>query len=172
MNNTNNNNILELFERINTFVFDVDGVFTNNELLLSEKGDLLRTMNARDGYAVVKALQQNYKVAIITGGRSKSVVQRFQDLGVTDIYIGANSKIEPFLDLMSRYEIDARYEVLYMGDDMPDLAVLNEVGLSACPADAIPEVLQVAKYISPFKGGYGCVRDVIEKTLKLNNHWH
>ncbi len=163
-------NVLEYFKRINTFVFDVDGVFTDNNMLVTESGELLRTMSARDGYAVRYALTQGYHIAIITGGRSKGVEKRFLDLGVTEIYSGVSEKLTIFRQMMKKNNWDAE-NTLYMGDDIPDWEVMQHVILPCAPADAVPEILDVATYISPFHGGEGCVRDVIEKTMKLRGHW-
>lgn len=163
-------NILQKFKPIKTFVFDIDGVFTDNGLLVTEKGELLRRMNARDGYAVKRALQEGFQIVLITGGTSKGVELRFQKLGVTHIYSGIENKVVVLQQFIDTHQLQ-RDEILYMGDDMLDAAPMTMVGLATCPADAVPEVLAVALYISPYKGGEGCVRDVIEKVLKLQNKW-
>ena len=170
-------NELEKFAPITTFIFDVDGVLTNSQLLVLENGKLLRSMNVRDGYAIKRAIQQGYKVAIITGGKSQGVVTRLQNLGVVDIYYGIQDKIEAYREFMYLYndpeeEPYITYEnVLYMGDDVPDYEVMRLVGLPACPRDACPEVLSVATYVSNRDGGQGCVRDVIERVLRLHGKW-
>lgn len=163
-------NSLESLRSVHSFVFDVDGVFTNNHILVLEDGKLLRSMNIRDGYALKKAIGAGYRVAVITGGRSAGVVKRFRALGVEDIYIGRSEKLEAFEELVGLYELDPS-GILYMGDDEPDLEVMRRVGVAACPADAIPAVRDYVNYISPLEGGAGCVRDVIEKVLKLNGRW-
>jgi 3-deoxy-D-manno-octulosonate 8-phosphate phosphatase (KDO 8-P phosphatase) len=163
-------NILELFAPIRTFVFDVDGVLTDGSLMLTEDGHMLRSMNIKDGYAMQLAIKKGYKVWIISGGKSEAVKLRLNRLGVQEVYIGIESKKE-FLHeiaLVSNTEYDY---VLYMGDDIPDYAAMQVCGLPCCPNDAAPEIKQVSKYISPFNGGKGCVRDVIEKVLKLNGDW-
>lgn len=171
-------NELENFAAINTFVLDVDGVLTNSTLLVLENGKLLRQMNVRDGYAIKRAIDMGYKVAIITGGKSQGVVTRLKNLGVVDIYYGISDKVEAYREFMYLYddpddpENSIGYEnVLYMGDDVPDYEVMRLVGLPACPNDACPEILSIAKYVSHAKGGEGAVRDVIERTLRLNGHW-
>ncbi|MFT7120761.1 MAG: 3-deoxy-D-manno-octulosonate 8-phosphate phosphatase (KDO 8-P phosphatase) [Neolewinella sp.] len=165
-------NELENFASINTFIFDVDGVLTNSQLLVLENGKLLRQMNVRDGYAIKRAIDMGYRVAIITGGKSEGVVTRLKNLGVVDIYYGISDKIKAYREFMYLYEDDITYEnVLYMGDDVPDYEVMRFVGLPACPYDACSEILSVAKYVSHAKGGEGAVRDVIERTLRLNGHW-
>lgn len=135
-------------------------------------------MNVRDGYAIKRAIDMGYRVAIITGGKSKGVVTRLQNLGVVDIYYGISDKVEAFREFMYLYEDpedpenSITYEnVLYMGDDVPDYEVMRLVGLPACPSDACPEVLSIAKYVSHAKGGEGAVRDVIERTLRNKGHW-
>jgi len=163
-------NLLSKFRDIDTLIFDVDGVFTNSNLLITETGELLRTMNTRDGYAVKKALEAGLKVAIITGGSSKGVTSRLQGLGVVDIYAGIQHKIDAFDEFILTYDVQ-KSQILYMGDDLPDQEVMMQVGMPVCPADAVPEIKAVSKYVSPLKGGYGCVRDVIEKVLKLRGQW-
>ncbi|MBP7184958.1 MAG: HAD hydrolase family protein [Saprospiraceae bacterium] len=163
-------NLLEKFKKITTFIFDVDGVFTNNHILVTEDGQLLRSMNTRDGLAVKKAIEMGYNIAIITGGNSKGVNIRFNNLGINHIYSGVNNKKEAFYDLIELLGIQPD-EILYMGDDILDVPVMRLVELPTCPNDAIPEVHEISTYISPLKGGDGCVRDVIEKVLKLQNKW-
>lgn len=163
-------NILELFAPIKTFVFDVDGVLTNGSLLVTEEGHLLRSMNIKDGYAIQLAIKKGYKVWILSGARSEGVRLRLQKLGVIDVHIGIETKKE----LLQEIALNSKTEyesVLYMGDDIPDLAAMQLCGLPCCPADAVPEIKSVAKYVSPLKGGEGCARDVIEKVMKLNGDW-
>lgn len=163
-------NQLEAFKDIKTFIFDVDGVLTDSSVLVLEDGKLLRKMSIRDGYAIKKAVKKGYKVCIITGGKSEGVKIRLQGLGVTDIYLGASEKEEYYEEYINMYDLNPD-QIIYMGDDVPDLAVMRRVGLPVCPHNAAPEILSVAKYISPLKGGEGCARDVIEKVLRLNGHW-
>lgn len=163
-------NILELFAPIKTFVFDVDGVLTNGSLLVTEEGHLLRSMNIKDGYAIQLAIKKGYKVWILSGARSEGVRLRLQKLGVIDVHIGIETKKDLLQEIALNSSTD--YEsVLYMGDDIPDYAAMQLCGLPCCPADAVPEIKSVAKYISPLKGGEGCARDVIEKVMKLNGDW-
>ena len=163
-------NHLEPFHAVKVFIFDVDGVLTNNQVLVLEDGKLLRQMSIRDGYAIKQAVQQGYRVGVITGGKSEGVRERLNKLGVTDVYMGRQEKMDAFEDFIDLYEIDTE-TVMYMGDDVPDYSVMRKVGLPACPADAAPEVLAIAKYISPYGGGSGCARDVIEKVLRLHGKW-
>lgn len=164
-------NIFEYFKKINTFIFDVDGVLTNNQMLITEAGELLRTMNARDGFAMKHALQNGYRIAIITGGRSQGVIKRLQGLGIKDIFSGIEDKLPIYRNYLKTNNLNSD-TVLYMGDDIPDLDIMRYVGLATCPADATPEIIEKCNYISPLNGGAGCVRDVIEKTMKLRGHWH
>lgn len=163
-------NQLEKFAEVDTLIFDVDGVFTNSTLLVLESGKLLRQMHTRDGYAVKAALRAGYRVCVITGGKSEGVRIRLQNLGVTDIYVGIQDKIEAYEEYIDLYEIDEE-KVLYMGDDLPDYDVMRRVGFPVCPIDAAPEIKKLSQYISPVKGGEGCVREVIERTLKIAGKW-
>ncbi len=160
----------ERLKRINTFFFDVDGVFTDGSVTIFENGEQVRKMSVKDGYAVQYAVKMGYRIAIISGGRHEGVRLRFQGLGVQDIYLGQSNKIEAYEDLLAIYEINED-EILYMGDDLPDLEVMTKVGLACCPKDAATEIREMAHYTSPFKGGQGCVRDVIEQTLKAQEKW-
>ncbi len=163
-------NQLEKFSEIHTFIFDVDGVLTNNEILITEQGELLRKMNVRDGLALKYAVQQGYNLCIITGGRSEGVRKRLEGLGITEIFSGQSEKTEAFETYTRAHDLDPN-GILYMGDDLPDYPVMRKVGLPTCPRNAAPEILNIAKYISPYNGGEGCVRDVIEKVLRLHNKW-
>ena len=163
-------NELERFRDVTTFIFDVDGVLTDCQLLVMEDGSLLRRMNVRDGYAIKRALQEGYRVCVITGGKSTGVVERLQALGVVDVYYGVDDKVAAYREYMELYELDDA-NVLFMGDDVPDYALLRLVGFPTCPNDACPEVLSVAKYVSSKGGGAGAVRDVIERTLRVHGKW-
>ena len=163
-------NVLEYFQDINTFVFDVDGVLTDGSVLLLENGLQARKMNVKDGLALQMALKNGYKVVIISGGASEPVIHRLKYLGLTEINLGLKDKLK-FLEGYVEYNNLSWKRILYMGDDLPDIPVLQNVGLPCCPADATIEVKKISKYISPVNGGFGCVRDVIEKVLKLNDHW-
>ncbi|GAB4261621.1 MAG: HAD-IIIA family hydrolase [Saprospiraceae bacterium] len=163
-------NVLARFRKVHTFIFDVDGVLTNSELLITEKGELLRKMNVRDGYAIKQALKNDYRILILTGGSSQGVISRLKDLGIQDILWGIHNKLGAYEEFLDAYDIDED-GILYMGDDMPDYEVMKRVGFPCCPADADPEIRNIAQYVSPYKGGYGCVRDVIEKVLRLRGQW-
>ena len=160
----------EYLENITTFVFDVDGVFTDGTVQVTTSGEMIRTMSVKDGYALKVAIKKGYNVCIISGGTNEGVKIRLQGLGVKDIYMGAHLKMEPLNEYLNTNNI-APKNVLYMGDDMPDVPALEYVGLSTCPQDAIPEVKAVSKYISHKNGGHACVRDVIEQVLKVRGDW-
>ena len=155
--------------KIKAFVFDVDGVFTDGGVLACG-GDFLRTHNAKDGFAVRNAVANEYVVGIITGGSSESIRERFTMLGVdtSDIHLGIRNKSEVLAEFCRKHNL-LPDEVLAMGDDIPDIPMLNDSGLATCPADAAPEV---QAYISDKGGGHACVRDVIEQTLKLHGKWY
>lgn len=162
--------VYEKFKKIKAFAFDVDGVFTNSDVLVTETGELLRTMNTRDGQGVKFALDLGYKVAIITKGQSKGVRMRFEVLGIEDIYDKIPEKSASFDHFMKKYKLD-KEEILFMGDDIPDLVLFNKVGVAACPKDAADDILVRADFISSKDGGKGCVREVIEKVLRIQNKW-
>jgi 3-deoxy-D-manno-octulosonate 8-phosphate phosphatase (KDO 8-P phosphatase) len=163
-------NILSQFRSIKLFVFDVDGVLTNGILLLLETGEMARTMNIKDGYALQLAVKKGYRVLVISGGESPAVERRLNKLGIRDVFMGITDKKEVLSRFAEKHGIK-REELLYMGDDMPDFTAMKSAGLPCCPADAVPEIRGISSYISPVAGGQGCVRDVIEKVLKLNQHW-
>ena len=156
---------------IKAFVFDVDGVFTDGSVLVTESGDLLRAHNAKDGYAIRSAVLAGYPIGIISGGTSATITLRFQMLGIEDIYLGAYTKTEALEDFCRKHGLETS-QVLYMGDDIPDLMVMRACGLACCPADAVEEVRRASDYISPSVGGRGCVRDVVEQVMKLHNKWY
>lgn len=158
-------------KKIKAFILDVDGVLTDGNLLLTSDGEMIRTMNTKDGYAMQLAIKKGFIIAIITGGRDEMVKKRLNYLGITDVYLGARDKMEAFDDLKFSYNLK-KEEMLYMGDDVPDLVVMKEVGLACCPQDAVPDVRMICEYISPFNGGEGCVRDILEQTMKVQGKWY
>ena len=163
-------NYKEIFKNITTVVLDVDGVLTNGDIILMPGMQPVRKMNAKDGYAMQLAVRNGIRMAIITGGRSPEVKERLQGLGITDIYLGASSKMESYEDLKMCYD-PTDDEILYMGDDLPDYDLMKIVALAAAPQDAAPEIKSVADYVSPIDGGKGCVRDVLEQLLKIQGKW-
>jgi 3-deoxy-D-manno-octulosonate 8-phosphate phosphatase (KDO 8-P phosphatase) len=162
-------NTLANFKTINTFVFDVDGVLTDGTVWVLD-GLQARRMNIKDGFALQMATRHGYRVLIISGGNSPQVVQRLEKLGITDVHMAVEDKPGLLAAYMNKHGLK-KEQVLYMGDDLPDLPVMAMVGMSCCPADAVEEIRQTVSYVSHLKGGDACVRDVIEKVLKLNDHW-
>lgn len=163
-------NLLQEFTRVSTFIFDVDGVLTDGTVLVLENGLQARKMSIRDGFGLQMAQQNGYRVLIVSGGFSPPVKNRLEKLGITDVHMSINDK-KAFVEAYILQNSLVKEEVLFMGDDLPDLPVMDVVGLSCCPADAAPELRSVVKYVSPFAGGNACARDVIEKVLKINGHW-
>ena len=163
-------NILSRLRFVKAFVFDMDGVLTDGTLLIDHGGQWLRRMSIKDGYALQLAIKFGYPVAVISGSESAHVENRLRELGITDVFMRVYDK-EIFLkEYLSKNNIPLS-ETLFMGDDMPDYNCMIISGFACCPSDAAVEIKQVSSYISPMRGGYGCVRDVIEKVLKLNNNW-
>ena len=163
-------NVLAEFKKVTTFIFDIDGVLTDGIVLILRDGLQARQMHVKDGFGLQMAMKHGYRVFIISGGVSEESKKRLEYLGIKEVHIGISDKTKFVTDLLRNKKIKWE-EVLYMGDDLPDMPLLNKVGLPACPADAVHEVKDVVKYVSPVNGGWGCVRDVIEKVLKLNDHW-
>lgn len=161
----------EKFQNITTMIFDVDGVFTDGTLIVTENGDLLRSVNARDGYALKRALAKGFRIIILTGGDSVGVEKRFRKLGVEHIYMSVSDKLSKYKTIMAEYSI-SNDEVLYVGDDILDIELLKYVFLPACPRDACHEVLALAEFISNFDGGKGAVREIIEKVMSSQNKWY
>lgn len=161
----------EDLRNIKAFVFDVDGVISSNQVVLHASGDLMRSVNTRDGFAIKTAIEAGFKVGIITGARSQSLKGRFNDLGTEDVFLGSLDKIVDLKVFVSKYQLKLS-QVLYMGDDIPDLGAMKEVGMPTCPNDAASEVQAVSRYISDYQGGHGCVRDVIEQVLRTQGFWN
>jgi 3-deoxy-D-manno-octulosonate 8-phosphate phosphatase (KDO 8-P phosphatase) len=163
-------NVLAEFKKVTTFIFDIDGVLTDGTVLVLRDGLQARQMHVKDGFGLQMAMKHGYRVFIVSGGISEESKSRLEYLGIKDIHLGVADKTNFIAELLKNNKIKWE-EVLYMGDDLPDMPIMSQVGLSACPADAVSEVKNIVKYISPINGGWGCVRDVIEKVLKVNSHW-
>ena len=151
-------------------VFDVDGVLTDSSLIIMPDGELVRTMNMRDSIAMRLAVKNGFQLCIITGGNSQAVKQRLNRLGISDIYLKTENKLEAMKEFVALYDLQLS-EVLYMVDDLVDYEVMSKVGVPVCPEDAVNEIKSISVYISPIKGGKGCVRDVIEQVMKMNGKW-
>jgi 3-deoxy-D-manno-octulosonate 8-phosphate phosphatase (KDO 8-P phosphatase) len=162
---------LQKLKNISTFIFDIDGVLTNGDILASDSGEYLRTFNIKDGYALQLAVKRGYHVCVISGGQGLSMQKRFEGLGLKDIFLGVSDKVIVYEELAKKYTLN-HDQVLYMGDDIPDLKLMKLVGLPTCPADAVEEIKAVSIYISPVEGGRGAVRDVIQKVLRSQEKWY
>ncbi len=156
--------------KVKAFVFDIDGVFASSKVILHPSGDMMRTMNIKDGYAVFYAVRKKYIIGIISGGISESVRNRFEKLGISDIYLGSHNKMKDFKDFLLKNDLKPE-SILYMGDDLPDYEVMQMVGVPTCPSDAVEEIKAISYYISDKAGGEGCVRDVLEQVLRLQGKW-
>ena len=163
-------NFKEDIARTSAFVFDVDGVLTDGGIIPTVDGDFIRRYNAKDGYALSYALRMGYRVCIITGGRGRTLEHRLTMLGIKDYYTDCVDKIAVLRAWMEREGPDPQY-VVYMGDDIPDLECMREVGIPVCPADAAMEVVEASRYVSEFRGGYGAVRDIVEQVLRARGDW-
>jgi 3-deoxy-D-manno-octulosonate 8-phosphate phosphatase (KDO 8-P phosphatase) len=163
-------NVFSKFDPVTTFVFDMDGVLTDGGLWIMPDGEWIRRMNIKDGYVLQLAVKKGYRIWVVTGSRSQPVEKRLNRLGITEVHQQVQDKRELVDRLKSEFGVADR-EILYMGDDIPDLAVMRGAGVSACPADACRDILDMADYISSMKGGEGCVRDVIEKVMRVQGKW-
>ncbi|MBM3412975.1 MAG: 3-deoxy-D-manno-octulosonate 8-phosphate phosphatase [Bacteroidetes bacterium] len=157
-------------ESITAFIFDMDGVLTDGNLLLGPDQMQLRTMNVKDGFALQLAVKKGYIIIIISGAESLPAMERLNKLGISEVHMGVQDKEEKVLDLLKQYELDYT-QVLYMGDDLPDLAVMKKCGIASCPADAVPEIKSIAHIIASNTGGKGCVREILEKVMRARGDW-
>lgn len=163
-------NFKEKLNEVKAFAFDVDGVFTDGQVFLMPGTEFVRSVNIKDGYAVQHCIKMGYPIAIISGGSSEEVRKRFVNLGVTDIYLKSHNKWDDYEDFRYKYHLEHN-QILYMGDDVPDLKIMQKVGVPTCPSDAATEICEISDYISSKGGGQGCVRDVIEQVLRLHDKW-
>ena len=168
-------NILATLKTVNTFIFDMDGVLTDGKVTIVPYGTqqdyvMARSMHTKDGYAIQLAVKKGYTIAVISGGIYPGANKRFAQLGIKHIFMGINDKETCLKELAGKENIDLQ-QALFMGDDIPDYHSMLLCGAKACPADAVTEIKNISDYISPLKGGEACVRDVIEKVLKLRGDW-
>lgn len=163
-------NFLQALRKVKTIVLDVDGVMTNGQVMVMEDGQQVRSFYIKDGYAMNRAVKEGYEIVIISAGTYEGVRRRLEYLGIKDIYLGVGKKEDVFDELAKKRGWDTNY-VLYMGDDIPDYEVMKKVGLPTCPADAVPDIKNIATYVSPANGGSGAVRDVLEKIMKIQGTW-
>lgn len=163
-------NFKEDIARVKAFVFDVDGVMTDGGIIPTPDGDFIRRYYAKDGYAMAYAIREGYKICVISGGRGEMLRRRLEMLGVERMYLNCMDKITAIKEFMSDNGLAAE-EVIYMGDDIPDLECMRLVGIPVCPADACMEVIEASRYVSEYNGGYGAVRDIVEQVLRVQGRW-
>ncbi len=163
-------NYKEKLLKVNTFIFDYDGVLSDGQVILTSDGDALRTANVKDGYAMQLAIKKNYRIAIISGGFSESMKRRFEILKIKDVFLGVDKKIDVYNQYLETHNLE-KENILFMGDDIPDYEIMLAAGVPTCPSDAVEEIKRVATYISHQSGGRGCVRDIIEQVLKVQGKW-
>ena len=157
-------------QKIKIIGCDVDGVLTDGKLLISESGELLRSMNVKDGFAMKFAIDNGYKIGIISGGTNEAVRSRLENLGIEEIHLKSHNKIIHFENFVKKFDFKAK-NILVMGDDIPDIPIIKAAGIGTCPQDAVPEVKSACNYVSKNNGGKGAVRDVIEQVMKIQNKW-
>jgi 3-deoxy-D-manno-octulosonate 8-phosphate phosphatase (KDO 8-P phosphatase) len=160
----------ELLKNVNTFIFDYDGVLSDGSIFTLADGEAYRRTNVKDGYALQLAIKKGYRVAVISGAAADNMLNRLKSLQITDVFLGVENKLQKFNEYLSEHSLDPS-EVLFMGDDIPDYEVMLHAGVPACPLDASEEIKRISKYISHSPGGQGCVRDVIEQVLKIQEKW-
>ncbi len=163
-------NFKQRLNKIKAFVFDIDGVLTNGKINFHSDNSTSRSFHAKDGFALQRAIQEGFIVTIISAAKDENLNTRFKALGLQEVYLGSLNKEETFIEFTTVYNLQ-NDEVLYMGDDLPDLLAMRRAGIPCCPNDAASEIREMSVYVSPFKGGEGCVRDVIEQVLRLNQKW-
>jgi len=163
-------NLIEKFKLITTFILDVDGVLTDGTVYVFDSGEQVRRMSIKDGFALQLAIKKGYRILVISGGSSPAVITRLKKLGITDIFMNVTDKKSMLEQYMQDHGLK-KEQVLFMGDDIPDYGPMLKAGMPCAPSDAAPEILEIARYISPYPGGRGCVRDVIEKLLRLHGNW-
>jgi len=163
-------NLIDKFKLVTTFILDVDGVLTDGTVYVFDNGEQVRRMSIKDGFALQLAIKKGYRLLVISGGNSPAVVTRLKKLGVTDIFMNVLDKGAMIMQYMQDHGLSKEH-VLYMGDDIPDYIAMKTVGMPVAPADAAHQIRKAALYIASAKGGHGCVREVIEKVLRLNGHW-
>lgn len=160
----------EKLRKITTFIFDVDGVLTNGNVLVFENGEVVRNMHGKDGYAIQLAIKKGYNVAIISGGNNVAVKNMVAKAGSQYLFINVKDKMDCYMEFIKANGI-MHDQVVFMGDDLPDHEVMRKVGVAACPQDSVMEIKAISHYISPKNGGEGCVRDIIEQVMRLQGKW-
>lgn len=159
-----------LLNQVKAFVFDVDGVLTDGTIQITTEGEMYRTMHTKDGFALKTAVDKGYPVCIISGGSNEGVRGRLMALGIKEVHLATHNKTEVLKQFIKTHQLQQN-EVVYMGDDIPDFEVMQQVGVPCAPQDAVPEIKALSVYVSHKKGGKGCVRDIIEQVLKVQDNW-
>ena len=157
-------------QTIKAIIFDVDGVLSKSTIQMSPAGMPVRTVNIKDGYAIQLAIKMGLKIAIISGGTDKGIEERYRKLGMTDIFMSCSTKIEVFHRFLADNKL-TKENIIYVGDDIPDYEIMQLVGCPCCPKDACPDIKAISTYISPYEGGMGCARDIIEQVLRAKGEW-
>lgn len=155
---------------VKAIIFDVDGVLSLSTIQMSPAGLPVRTVNIKDGYAIQLAIKMGMKIAIISGGTDPSIEERYRKLGMTDIFMSCSTKIQVLNQYLADNHLSAD-EVIYVGDDIPDYEIMKVVGCPCCPADACSDIKEISTYVSPYEGGKGCARDIIEQVLRAKGLW-
>lgn len=163
-------NFKQRLAKIKAFAFDIDGVLTDGKITMHSDNTTSRNINSKDGFALQRAIHEGFLVAIISAARDENLKMRFRNLGLHEVYMGCTDKEETFKEFATVYNLQEE-EILFMGDDLPDLLAMRRAGIACCPHDAVHEIREMSIYISPLKGGEACVRDVIEQVLRLNGKW-
>ena len=157
-------------QKIKAVVFDVDGVLSASTIQMDGKGEPVRTINIKDGYAIQLAVKHGIRLAIMTGGHNENIRFRYEYLGVKDVYINCSMKIRTWEELLAKYDLHEE-EIIYVGDDIPDYEVMKRVGCPCCPKDACTEIKEISTYVSDYEGGHGVARDILEQVLKAQGKW-
>jgi len=163
-------NFKEKLTKITTLIFDIDGVFTDNKVLVMESGEVVRNVHSKDGYAIQIAVKKGYRLVILSGGNNVAVKNLLAKTGIAFLYINQHDKLQCYKDFIYENNLNEE-EIMYMGDDLPDYEVMKRVGVAACPNDSAPEIKSISIYISPKEGGKGCVRDIIEQVMRVQGTW-
>lgn len=163
-------NFKEKLNKINTFIFDIDGVLTDNKVLVMENGEVVRNVHSKDGYALQLAIKKGYTLVVLSGGNNVAVKNLLAKTGIQHLFINQHDKLACYKDFINENNLSDE-QIMYMGDDLPDYEVMSRVGVAACPNDSAPEIKGISIYISPKKGGEGCVRDIIEQVMRVQGTW-
>lgn len=163
-------NFKQKLKSITTIMFDIDGVLTDGKIIVLESGEALRNINSKDGYALHLAVQKGYRIAVISGGNNIGIQKVLSRTGITDVFINAHDKLAVYEKYILEHQLKHE-EIVFVGDDLPDHEIMSRVGLAVCPNDAAIEIKNICHYISPRKGGEGCIRDVIEQICRVQGKW-